>query len=217
MHSKTGVFRKGGEEGRCGRGFSGCRVEITGNITLNPHPCPRAPHIPSRHHSPLPSARRCRAVCFVHPCTCLPSLMYICTVLCVANAALNKKMPAPPHQCEPQCNVLWLRARGALPVPGSDARRSSTTAGPRCRAPQFGLLLHRNAPALPACVRPPAQAWLAPASFADQLLALCSFIPVPGRPWLCILHKHIWTSPDHMTGTSATRKKRTQRPFCNCS
>lgn len=132
--------------------------------------------------------------------------------------AVNREVPGPPILCEPQHSVQQLRALGL------DIRRSSTTAGPRRlvqlppgRSLLFWLLLHSNAPAPLACARPLPPAQLVPASVADQLLELRSFIPVPGRPQIPILCKHIWASSAHMTGTSAAPKERTQGPYCNQS
>lgn len=192
-------------------------------MSLLTHTCaPGPPQTPP--HGALPGATMCHAVVFVGPPVRPPaSPTWTSHSRCVSRAAVSEERPGP-HRPVPTSGQ-GTPARSPRPVPalGPDAGRAGSAAGPRrlvprprCRALPRRPLLHRNAPAILAGVRPPApRARLAPASFADQLLGLCSFIPVPGRPWLRVLCTHIWASSDHMTGASAARKKRTRRPFRN--
>lgn len=181
-------------------------ANLWGKITSSPHFCPRAPHALALHRGPLSSAGICQAVLS----TCAPVCLVRgapCTVLCIASAAANKEMPALPPSTVPSVPSVsraLAQSLGQPLCPGLRCRPSSTSAGPRRRAQQLGPLLHKHAPALPACVRPPGAA--PTSSPADQLLGLCSFIPVPGRPWLCLRHKHIWTSSGHRNIRCQTEK-----------
>ena len=176
-----------------------------GNVTSHPHLCPQMPPQP---HGPLPSAVMSHTVFSV---TCAPAclLSLMSHLYCVLCYTCNEQEDAWGSLSSDTSTVCSSSKPRPAPVQGPDTRRPSTTAGPRRlvllplgHAPLFWLLLHRNAQ--PSwCAQAPALAQCALASFADQLLGLRSFIPVPGRLWLCILCKHILTSSDHMTGTSA--------------
>lgn len=175
--------------------FTGRRTpgaNMWGNVTSNPHLCPQLP--------PEPQGPLRRAVMsFRSACICLPTLeLPRVSVLCVTHA-VDRRMPGPMRSKPPA--VCTSSKPGRPPVLDADARPSSTSVGPRCpvllprgRALPFWLLLHSNAqPSGAVCsglLRGPAA--------GSPLFHPCSW-----EAWGRILCKHIWTSSDHMTATSA--------------
>lgn len=104
----------------------------------------------------------------------------VCTVLCVANTAANKKMPVPPTSMNPRVMCCGSEP-GATSL--SWAQTAGDAAPPRCRAQQFGLIFHRNVQPLPACVRPPARG-------AAHTSLFCK--PAAGPP---LFHPGAWGGP----------------------
>lgn len=132
-------------------------------MSLLTHTCaPGPPQTPP--HGALPGATMCHAVVFVGPPVRPPaSPTWTSHSRCVSRAAVSEERPGPRRPVPTSGQGAPARSPRPVPALGPDAGRAGSAAGPRrlvprprCRALPRRPLLHRNAPAILAGVRPPA-------------------------------------------------------------
>lgn len=135
------------------------RRKLGGGTTLVPL------DLPKRHLMVPCPALRCvtRSFSLVLPCGPPASPTWTSHSRCISRAAVSEERPGPRRPVPTSGQGAPARSPRPVPALGPDAGRAGSAAGPRrlvpwprCRALPRRPLLHRNAPAILAGVRPPA-------------------------------------------------------------